>query len=144
MGAFSATGVLPKCEGHDVLAELDNVFADPTNPRYEYAKLNNSFDTVGNGPNNYRALISAYVDAGVDVCARWGAYLRMLGTNNPQGPQDIHDIAQTRYKALKKGVPIKTAVHDASNIPQGGAHVKKHDGSSNADPSTIDSPFSPL
>ena len=142
MGSFTVSGVMPKCDGQDVLSELDNVFSDPTSARYDYAKQNNIFDAVANGPNNYRALISAYVEAGVDVCARWGAYLRKLGTS-PQGQKDIYEIAQTRYKALKKGVPTLTTVHPAGDIPHGGAHVKKHDGSSNADPSTINSPFDP-
>lgn len=138
MGAFAPIGSMNKCEGHDVLAELDNVFSDPNSDRYQYAMQNNIFNSVDSGSDNYRALISAYSEAGVDVCARWGAYLRKLG-RSPQGQQDIHDIAQTRYKALKKGIPIKTTVHPSS----GGAHVKKHDGSSHGDPSTIDSPFDP-
>ncbi len=141
-GAFTANGVMPPCAGQDVLTELDNVFSDPTSDRYKYAKLNNIFDTVPNGNDNYRILISAYSEAGVDVCARWGAYLRKLG-KNPQGQQDIYDIAQTRYKALRNGVSIKTTTHPVSDMPHGGAHVKKHDGSSTADPSTIDSPFDP-
>jgi hypothetical protein len=142
MGAFVfvGAGMLPKCEGQDVLAELDNVFSDPTRERYKYAKQNNIFDTVHSGQHNYRALIAAYTEAGVDVCARWAAYLRKLGAG-AQGQQDIHEIAQTRYKALKSGVPMQTLIHDRSDGPHGGGHVKKHDGSGGHDPSTINSPF---
>jgi hypothetical protein len=136
-GSFTETGMMPKCDGQDVLKELDNVFLDPASDRYDYAKQNNIFDTVQNGPNNYRTLISAYSEAGVDVCARWGAYLRKLGAG-AQGQQNIYDIAQTRYKALNMNVPMQTSVHD---VPHGGGHVKKHDGSGSHDPSTIDSPF---
>ena len=126
--------------GDDVLGELDRVFLDPTSAAYDYARQNNTFNTVGNGQDNYRALIAAYVEAGVDVCGPWGAYLRRLG-RNPQGRQDIHDIAQTRYQALVSGVPMQTSTHGVGDTSHGGHHVKKHTGSGAADPSTIDSPF---
>jgi hypothetical protein len=131
-------GVLPPCPGDDVLQQLDDVFSDPGSDRYKYAKQNNTFDKVGGGANNYRQLISAYVEAGVDVCARWGAYLRILG-GKPGGQQDIKDIAEIRDDALKYDKPLKTTTHPVSN----GAHVKKHKGSSKTDPSTLDSPFDP-
>ncbi|HET7124259.1 MAG TPA: hypothetical protein VFI51_09110 [Bradyrhizobium sp.] len=129
------------CDGQDIIDKLNDVFGDPTKPQYNDAKSNNTFDKVKNGKDNYRALISAYVEAGVDVPARWGAYLRKLG-KSAQGQQDIYDIAQTRHKPLKKGVvPMQTSKHGVTDMPHGGKHVKKHDGSGAADPSTIDSPF---
>jgi hypothetical protein len=129
------------CDGQDIIDKLNDVFGDPTKQQYKDAKSNNTFDKVKNGKDNYRALIAAYVEAGVDVPARWGAYLRKLG-KSAQGQQDIYDIAQTRYKALKKGdVPMQTSNHGVTDMPHGGKHVKKHDGSGAADPSTIDSPF---
>ena len=129
------------CDGQDIIDKLNETFGDPTSQQYQDAKNNNIFDTVKNQPNNYRALIAAYVEAGVDVPVRWGAYLRKLG-QSPQGQQDIYEIAQTRYKALKKGdVPMETAKHDVTSVPHGGKHVKKHDGSGPHDASTIDSPF---
>jgi hypothetical protein len=129
------------CDGQDIIDKLNEVFGDPTKPQYQDAKSNNIFDKVKNGKDNYRALIAAYVEAGVDVPARWGAYLRKLGQSQ-QGQQDIHKIAQTRYKALKKGdVPMQTSKHGVTDMPHGGKHVKEHDGSGAADPSTIDSPF---
>jgi hypothetical protein len=142
-GAFTGSGatddgVLPACPGQDVLQQLDDVFSDPNSDRYKYAKKNNIFDKVGGGTDNYRQLISAYVEAGVDVCARWGAYLRVLGRSSG-GQQDIKDIADIRHDALKHDLPVKTSTH-----PTGGnAHVKKHKGSSKTDPSTIESPFDP-
>jgi len=140
MGAFTEIGAMNKCEGHDVLRELDAVFLDPASERYHYAKQNNTFGRVENVEDNYRALISAYVEAGVDVCATWGAYLRKLG-RSAQGRQDIYNIAQTRYHGLRQNVPIQTSVHSVSDAPHGGGHVKKHDGSGAHDPSMIDSPF---
>ena len=129
------------CDGQDIIDKLNDVFGDPTKQQYKDAKSNNTFDKVKNGKDNYRALIAAYVEAGVDVPARWGAYLRKLG-KSAQGQQDIYDIAQTRYKALKKGdVPMQTSNHGVTDMPHGGKHVKKHDGSGAADASTIDSPF---
>jgi hypothetical protein len=139
-GGFTETGAMNICDGQDVLAELDSVFSDPASPRYDYARQNNTFDTVGSGRDNYRALIAAYVEAGVDVCAPWGAYLRKL-SRSPQGQQDIHEIAQTRYEGLRRGLPMQTSVHPVSDTSHGGHHVKKHQGSGTHDPSTIDSPF---
>jgi hypothetical protein len=140
MGAFTETAGMNKCEGHDVLTELDAVFSDPASDRYQYAKQNNTFDNVENAQDNFRALIAAYVEAGVDVCAAWGAYLRKLG-RSAQGRQDIYNIAQTRYNALNQNVPMQTTVHPVDDAQHGGGHVKKHDGSGAHDPSKIDSPW---
>jgi hypothetical protein len=131
-GAFDETGAMAKCDGQDVLKELNGAFGDPTSARYRYAQDNNTFGDVQNVPGNYKALTLAYLTAGVDVCARWAAYLRVLGTS-PQGPQSIYDIAQTRFLALNQDVAMQTSVHS-------GSHVHAHNGSG-AKPSTIDSPF---
>jgi hypothetical protein len=144
MGAFTVAGNgMNKCDGQDVLTELNAVFSDESSNRYDYAKTNNTFDAVkSDDDDNYKALIAAYVEAGVDVCARWGAYLRILG-RSPQGRQDIFVIAQTRYNALNGNVPIQTTYHGTNDGGHGGRHVKKHDGSSHNDPSTINAPFDP-
>jgi hypothetical protein len=138
---FSGSG-MNKCDGKDVLKELNDAFGDYTSDRYKYAVQNNFFDKVLDAPGNYRTLISAYVEAGVDVCARWGAYLRKLGAD-AEGQNDIYEIAQTRYKALIKGdVPMQTTSHDPGDMPHGGKRVKKHQGSGPKDAATIDSPYS--
>jgi hypothetical protein len=128
------------CDGQDIIDMLNAVFGDPTKQQYQDAKNNNIFDKVKNEPDNYRALIAAYVEAGVDVPARWGAYLRKLG-QSPQGQHDIHKIAKTRDHALKHNLAMMTSMHDVTDLPHGGKHVNEHDGSGAADPSTIDSPF---
>ncbi len=134
------------CNGHDVMHELNDAFGTPGSDRYIYAQQNHSFDKVNDQPdnNNYRALITAYVDAGVDVCARWGAYLRLLG-RTPEGQHDIYLIAQTRWKALQASRPMQTSTHDVNNLPHGGPRVATHDGDpqDHTDPSTIDAPFTP-
>jgi hypothetical protein len=140
MGSGLVETGMNKCDGQDVLKELNAVFSDPASDRYDYAKQNNTFDAVLDVDDNYKALISAYVEAGVDVCARWGAYLRKLG-RSAQGRKDILDIAQTRYNSLNQNVPMQTSFHDASDAPHGGKHVKKHDGSGAHDPSKVDAPF---
>ena len=131
-GSFDETGAMAKCDGNDVLKELNDVFGDSTSVRYQYAQDNNTFGDIQNVPDNYKALTLAYLTAGVDVCARWAAYLKLLGTS-AQGPQSIYDIAQTRYLALNQDVAIQTSVH-------AGNHVHAHHGKG-ATPSTIDSPF---
>ncbi len=129
-GAF--TGAMNICDGHDVLKELNDAFGDPSSDRYKYAQDNNTFGDVQNVAGNYKVLTLAYLTAGVDVCARWAAYLRLLGTS-AQGPQSIYDIGQTRYLALNQDVAMQTSVHSGRN-------VHAHHGSG-ATPSTIDSPF---
>jgi hypothetical protein len=133
-GAFTGSG-MKNCDGSDVLAELDAVFGDPgdtlhPNDRYSYAQQNNIFGSVKEAAIPYRALIAAYSEAGVEVCARWGAYLRKNLT-----AQNILDIADIRDNALRAGVPIKTKTHAH------GGPVQTHKGKSKTDPSTIDSPF---
>ena len=132
-GSFAPSG-MTKCDGSDVIAELNEVFSDPNDKlgRYAYAQDNNTFDTVKAAAKPYKALIAAYSAAGVDICGRWRAYLRKLKD------QEVLDIADVRYTALKAGVPIVTSTHASS-----GGGVKKHKGSSKNDPSTIDSPFDP-
>ena len=70
-GFTGSANAMNMCDGQDVLKELDAVFFDTDSDRYDYAKQNNTFDMVEDVEDNYRALISAYVEAGVDVCARW-------------------------------------------------------------------------
>jgi hypothetical protein len=128
------------CDGGDIIQMLNDAFGDPTTSQYQFAKANNIFDTVPPGQNNYRALIAAYSEAGVKISPRWGAYLRQLG-QSPQGQDDIHKIAQARYKALRADVPMETSKHQESDTPRGGKHVQKHDGTGHSDPSKIDSPY---
>jgi hypothetical protein len=136
MGGSLAASGMNKCDGTDVLKELNDAFGDPNSDRYKYAQDNNNFgdDYVQNVAGNYKALTFAYLTAGVDVCARWAAYLRQLGTSPQGGPQSIYDIAQTRDYALKHDIAIQTLP------PHGGSHVHSHRGSG-ATPSTIDAPF---
>lgn len=144
--ASDGTGMHP-CTGDDVMRELNDVFGTPGSERYKYAMDHNSFDQVKNEPGNYRTLILAYVDAGVDVQARWGVYLRLLGAN-ADGRSDIHEIAKTRYKALTNKDPhgqpaplaMQTDKHILDDIMQGGKRVKTEDGSP-GHPSKINSPF---
>jgi hypothetical protein len=138
-----AGGTVP-CQGTDVIAELNDVFSDPTSNRYKYAKANNSFGDIPKAKDNYKLLIAAYAEAGVNICPGWGPYLRRLGRNN-KGQQDIVDIAKTRDYALQNDLPIITSPpHDESDQPRGGVHVQKHDGKPK-DPtdhtSLIDPPF---
>jgi hypothetical protein len=144
-GSFIGTG-MKKCDGDDVINTLNDAFEDPKSDSYKYAMKHNTFDSVLDEPGNYKALILAYVEAGVDVCARWGAYLRVLG-GDADGQHDIFVIAQTRYKALTNDVigpvPMQTSKHDVTDKPHGGKRVQAHDGSGPKDPSTIDSPFTP-
>jgi hypothetical protein len=141
-GGFTelAAGKVP-CDGDDVRAELNDVFLDPTSPRYKYAKKHNSFASVEDVKDNYLLLIGAYSDAGVDVCAGWGAYLRRLGRNK-QGRQDIVTIAETRDHALKHDLPMETVpFHDEGDATRGREHVKAKKGSTTDPKSTVDSPF---
>src|SRR5258708_14608272 len=118
-GSFDETGKILICAGDDVLRELNQVFGHPNSAEYQYAKNHNNFGAIPNATDNYRALIDAYVYAGVPVSSRWAAYLRLLGTVGTQGPQNIHDIAQTRNDALIQDVAMSTIVH----VPTHGGHV---------------------
>jgi hypothetical protein len=133
------------CFGADVMKELKAVFADPgtvkhPNARYVYAKQNHSFDQVEDKPGNYRALIAAYSDAGCEICARWGAYLRTLG-QDAAGHHDIYLIAQARLEALQVNRPIWTDTHDPDGDPR--THVNKGDPKNTTAPTTIIAPFTP-
>jgi len=137
MGGFDENGNMTQCLGDDVLRELNDVFGNKDSPKYKKAKENNIFGKVTNEPGNYNALITAYVAAGVNVngLGRWEAYLRALGTAQPQGPANIYAIAQTRFTALSKSEGMSTIVHE----PQNGGHVRTQPGSG-IDPHVIDSP----
>ncbi|MHB8268388.1 hypothetical protein [Bradyrhizobium sp.] len=130
------TGEAPLCDGLDVIKELNRIFEQPNSVQYQYAKDHNKFGTVPNAADNYRLLIDAYDYAGVPVGPRWAAYLRILGTVVPQGPQNIYDIAQTRNNALTNDGGVQTATH----APQHGGHVHTTRGSG-AQPSLISSPY---
>ena|ERR1700690_316381 len=137
---FDETGAMAKCEGDDVLKALNDAFGDPLSVKYKYAKDNNTFGNIQNVPGNYKDLILAYLTAGVDVCARWSAYLRVLGTvrtpDPQQGPQNIYDIAQFRDSCLKNGLGMSTITH----TPHDGGHVHTQPGSG-INPAVVDSPF---
>jgi hypothetical protein len=135
-GDFVETGEMVICGGDDVLKELNDAFGDPTSAKYQYAQSNNTFGAIQNVAGNYKALIDAYTKAGVPVSARWGAYLRLLGTVGTQGPQNIYDIAQTRDNGLSQGVGMSTVVH----VPKNGGHVHAVHGRKGGSPSSIDSP----
>ena len=126
-----------ECRGDDVLRKLNEVFGNKDSPAYKAAKANNQFGTVDDQPGNYDALIKAYEAAGVKVkdFGRWEAYLRRIGTVQPQGPTNIHAIAQTRFKALNANEGMSTVVH----VPKNGGHVHTKPGSG-VDPHVIDSP----
>jgi hypothetical protein len=130
----------PPCEGEDVLQQLNDVFQNPNSDSYRKAKDHNIFGKVTNAPGNYTALIAAYVEAGLTVNARWGAYLRALGTvravDPQQGPQNIYDIAQFRDRCLKSGLGMRTVIHE----PHDGGHVHTKPGTG-IDPEVVDSPF---
>jgi hypothetical protein len=147
-GAFAPdhTGMHP-CVGDDVMKELKAVFEDPgtqhhPNERYANATQNNSFDQVQDAmPGNWRALVVAYADAGCDVCGRWAAYLRKLGST-AEGQHDIWLIAQARSEALRVNRPMMTTTHDTANgDPR--AHVHKGDPNDHTAPTTINAPFAP-
>jgi len=109
------------CDGSDVLTELNAVFTDPNSARYKFAQSHNRFGAIRNVTGNYRALIDAYKTAGVADNGGWVVYLRRLGTG-PKGPQRIHQIAQTRHKALTLGVATLTAIHEFGgyvDVPDG-------------------------
>jgi hypothetical protein len=136
-GAFDENGNMVQCMGDDVLHKLNQVFSNPNSADYKKAYDNNQFGTVKNEPGNYTALIKAYNGAGVKTkeLGNWEAYLRLLGMAQPQGPQNIYDIAQIRYKALKARQGMSTVVH----MPQHGGHVHTQPGGE-VDPHVIDSP----
>jgi hypothetical protein len=139
-GGFGPKGEMLLCDGQAIVDKLNNVFGDPTTQQYMDAKNNNAFGEIENRQGNYLALIGAYVSAGVDVDRGWAFYLKQLGKGT-DGAKDIHDIAKTRDHALKHNVPMMTSLHNVSDTPHGGRHVKRHEGSSGADRSTVDSPF---
>jgi hypothetical protein len=126
-----------ECLGDDVLHKLNEVFGNPNSHAYKHARAHNQFGNVKNEPGNYDALVKAYEAAGVKVkdFGRWEAYLRVLGTVVPQGPANIHAIAQARLKALNANEGMSTIVHE----PKNGGHVRTKPGTG-IDPHVIDSP----
>jgi hypothetical protein len=141
MGAIVINpGGIELCDGGDVVKRLNEVFGDPTSDAYKYAQAHNIFGGVPNGLGNYKGpdgLIAAYERAHVPVSAAWAAYLRILGTRDPQGPQNISDIAQFRYDCLIAGEGMATVVH----TPQHGGHVRTRRGPKAGLGNQVDSPF---
>jgi hypothetical protein len=136
-GSFDETGAMVTCDGKDVLDELNKVFKNPNSARYRQAQSQrDKFGAITNTADNYLALIDAYNAAGVAVGAGWSAYLTLLGTAQPQGPQNIYDIAQFRYNGLNDGAEMETVVH----VPKQGGHVHTQPGVKPGEPNTIDSP----
>jgi hypothetical protein len=135
-GGFDETGEIAICDGDDVIKELNDAFGDPTSAKFQFAQSHNDFGLVQNVAGNYTALIAAYNKAQVPVSARWAAYLRLLGTVQPQGPQNIFDIAQFRNNGLIDGAMMETVVH----VPKHGGHVHTRRGSKAGLSSQVDSP----
>jgi hypothetical protein len=125
------------CDGGDVVKELNDIFGNPNSDRYKYAQAHNKFGDVGGALGNYRDLIAAYEYARVPVSPAWGAYLRLLGTLVPQGPQNIYDIAQFRNQYLVSGDAMQTITH----TPVHGGHVRTQHGSKAGLANQVDSPF---
>jgi hypothetical protein len=134
MGAgFDTKRRMILCSGQGITNQLNQVFRNPGTPQYQYAQNNNTFDKIPNAQGNWKDLIIAYLMAGVDVGKEWPAwcaYLELLGTGPQGSPQNIYDIAQTRFTALKGNVGIDTTTRG------GGGPV-------HTTPSTIVSPCPP-
>lgn len=138
-GSFDELGNMVLCNGKDVLKKLNDVFGDPSSKSYQQAQAaKDKFAAVPNGDNNYLALIEAYNAAGVpvNVTDPWGIYLQLVGTVQPQGPDNISAIAQFRYDGLNTGAPMETVVH----VPQHGGHVRTRRGLAPGASNTVDSP----
>jgi hypothetical protein len=136
---FDEQGHMLQCLGDDVLNKLNEVFGDPRSAAYKKAWENrDAFAAIENKPGNYNDLIKAYNAAGVNTKAlgNWEAYLRLLGSAQPQGPDNISAIAQFRYNGLNTGAPMETVVH----VPQHGGHVHTRPGLAPGASNTIDSP----
>jgi hypothetical protein len=104
------------CTGADVLKELKDAFSNPNSQAYAFAQAHNTFGGIQNVAGNSQALITAYTNAGVPVCAGWVTYLAQLG------PENIHIIAQARDDGLKNGVAMITKKHKHTTKP---GHVHK-------------------
>jgi hypothetical protein len=135
-GAIIEVGSTYKCDGNDVITHLNKVFGDPTSAEYKYAQSHNKFGDIPNAAGNWQALRDAYKFAGVPVNLGWESYLSFLGNAQPQGPQNIYDIAQFRYNGLVDGTIMETVVH----VPQHGGHVHANRGTKAGVHGKIDSP----
>ena len=136
--AFDSYGEMIACDGGDVLGMLNDVFGDTRSPKY--ARAVNAKDeflkVLIDDPNNWEVLIQAYTAAGLTVSSGWSSYLQRLGTVQPQGMENIYNIAQFRYDGLNTAAPMKTIVHE----PQHGGHVRTQRGLAPGAPNTVDSP----
>jgi hypothetical protein len=135
-GAVIKAGTAYQCDGNDVIVHLNKVFGDPTSDKYKFAQSHNQFGDVPNADGNWQALRDAYKFAGVSVNPGWESYLEFLGTVQPQGPQNIYDIAQFRYNGLVDGTIMDTVVH----VPKHGGHVRAQRGTKAGVHGQIDSP----
>jgi hypothetical protein len=131
------------CNGQLITAKLNQVFRTPGTRKYRDAQANNTFGAIQNVEGNWKDLLIAYLRAGVDVSDEfpaWVAYLEALGAGptGTLGPQNIYNIAQTRYTALTSTPPVGME----TNTRAGGGPVNTRPGSG-AQPSTIDSPCPP-
>jgi hypothetical protein len=126
------------CAGDDVLGALNAIFADPTCDAFKKAQAHkDKFKNIKlDDKENYKALIKAYEAVGLTVDSGWRLFLKNLGRAQPQGPQNIFDIAQIRYHGLDEGVIMLTSVH----VPVDGGHVQTVRGTPAGLHSTINSP----
>jgi hypothetical protein len=131
---FNALTRAYDCKGQGVTKALDDVFADPNKKAFKDAKANNLFGQVQNVNGNWKDLLIAYSQAGVNVVGKeyiaWYYYLQELGTGPNGLSQNIYDIAQQRLNSLNGDVGVTTTTH-------GGDHKI------NRTPTTIDSPCPP-
>jgi hypothetical protein len=136
-GSFDEHGTMASCDGQDVIDELNKVFGDTSSSGYLKAQAKKDlFKNIPNGAGNYQALIDAYNTVGVPVRGGWLKYLTLLGSVQPQGPDNIYAIAQFRYENLDAGLPMETVVH----VPKHGGHVHTRRGSKAGLGSQVDSP----
>jgi hypothetical protein len=131
-GSFDEVGNMVSCNGQSVLAQLNQVFGQPNSAKYRYARSHNTFGAIHNVQDNYKDLALAYLTAGLDIDAAWYAYLQLLGTGPQGNPQNIYDIAQTRFNSLNNNVAMDTKTHGGGNV-----HTIPGSGSK---PAEIDSP----
>jgi hypothetical protein len=136
-GMLIKPGFAYSCDGNDVITQLNKVFGDPDCDAYKYAQSHNKFgDVPKDGNENWKALRDAYKFAGVPVNPGWESYLEFLGTVQPQGPDNIYNIAQFRYNGLVDGTIMDTVIH----VPKNGGHVRALRGTKAGVHGQVDSP----
>src|SRR4051794_24597760 len=121
-GSFNAKTKVIDCNGQRVTVGLDQVFKNPGNPKFTYAKGHNIFNQVPNAKkDNWKDLIIAYMVAGVDVGNEWEAWVTYLqglgaGADGDPGPQQISAIASMRFDALINDKGIVTKTHPRGHV----------------------------